>query len=118
MPVSKSQIAAVTRYNDKTYDKLTIRVKKGEAEKLKAAAAAAGKSLNAYILDQSSPVSGDVSAEDLSAITEFLGNSEPAAIAEFIHKAITEQIRVEKQIRARDRELDNYRKAISKAKEN
>lgn len=116
MPVSKSQIAAVTRYNDKTYDKITIRVKKGEAEKLKAAAAAAGKSLNAYILDQGAPVSGDVSAADLKAITDFIG-TDPEAVAEFIHKAITEQIRVEKTIRARDRELDNYRKAIAKAKE-
>lgn len=117
MPISKSQIAAVARYNDKTYDKLTIRVKKGEAEKLKAAAAAAGKSLNAYILDQGAPVSGNVSGEDIKAITDFIGN-DPDAVAEFIHKAITEQIRVEKQIRARDRELENYRKAISKAKEN
>ena len=115
MPVSKSQLAATARYEAKVYDKILLRVRKEESQKLRAAAAAAGKSLNAYILEPR--FSGNVSEEDLKAITDFIGN-DPDAVAEFIHKAITEQIRVEKQIRARDRELDNYRKAISKAKEN
>lgn len=115
MPVSKSQLAATARYEAKAYDKILLRVRKEEGQKLRAAAAAAGKSLNAYILEPR--FSGNVSEEDLKAITDFIGN-DPDAVAEFIHKAITEQIRVEKQIRARDRELENYRKAISKAKEN
>jgi len=115
MPVSKSQLAATARYESKVYDKITIRVKKGEAQKLREAAAAAGKSLNAYILEPR--FSGNVSEDDLKAITDFIG-TDPDMVAEFIHKAITEQIKIEKQIRARDRELENYRKAMAKLKDN
>lgn len=42
---------AVEKYNKKTYDKITIRVRKEETETIKAAAAASGDSLNMYCLN-------------------------------------------------------------------
>ena len=42
---ANSRIAAINRYNDKTYDRLAIRVKKGLREKYKQAAADQGISL-------------------------------------------------------------------------
>lgn len=42
---------AVEKYNKKTYDKITIRVRKEETETIKAAAAASGDSLNAFCLN-------------------------------------------------------------------
>ena len=49
MSVTSAQIKATTKYNDKAYDRLAIRVKKGEAETIKAHAESKGLSLNAYI---------------------------------------------------------------------
>lgn len=46
-----AKIAANNRYDRKTYDRFNFRVKKEEAEQIKEAAAAAGSSVNAYILD-------------------------------------------------------------------
>ena len=40
---------AVQRYNKKAYDDLRIRVKKGEAEKIKQHAEKQGESLNAFV---------------------------------------------------------------------
>lgn len=40
---------AVQRYNKKAYDNLTIRVKKGDGDKIKAYATSQGMSLNGYI---------------------------------------------------------------------
>ena len=40
---------AVQKYSAKAYDRLAIRVKKGEADKIKAHAESLGLSLNAYI---------------------------------------------------------------------
>lgn len=49
--MSKTSTAAKTRYNEKTYDKITIRQPKGWKEAVKAAAAAEEKSLAGYIRD-------------------------------------------------------------------
>lgn len=49
MPVSKAQQACVARYNAKNYDRIEIKVKKGEKEGLQALAAKQGMSLNAFI---------------------------------------------------------------------
>lgn len=51
MTVSKAQIAAVGRYEAKAYDKILLRLPKGEREKIQAAADKAGKSMNKFILD-------------------------------------------------------------------
>ena len=51
MTVSKAQIAAVGRYEAKAYDKILLRLPKGEREKIQAAADKAGKSMNKCILD-------------------------------------------------------------------
>lgn len=49
--MSKAHIKAVEKYNSKNYDRLTFRVKKEDTEKVKAAAAAAGLSVNGFIYE-------------------------------------------------------------------
>ena len=48
-PQSKAHIKASYKWNQKTYDKLNINVKKGERERIKAYAESKGLSLNAYV---------------------------------------------------------------------
>lgn len=47
----RTNFAAQKKYNKENYDNLTIRVKRGEREKIKAHAEGLGKSLNRYICD-------------------------------------------------------------------
>lgn len=49
MPVSKSQQKAVHKYVKANYDRMELTVPKGRKDVIKAAAAAAGESVNAYI---------------------------------------------------------------------
>lgn len=46
-----SQREAAARYNQKTYERLELRVKKGQRKEIQEAARKAGKSVNRYILD-------------------------------------------------------------------
>lgn len=46
-----SQREAMARYNQKTYERLELRVKKGQRKEIQEAARKAGKSVNRYILD-------------------------------------------------------------------
>lgn len=46
---SKAKLAAVERYNQKTYDKITLRVRKEEGEKIRAAVG--DRSMNGFILE-------------------------------------------------------------------
>lgn len=46
-----AQLAARTRYNRKTYDRITLRVPKGEKSDIQQAARGANKSMTRYILD-------------------------------------------------------------------
>lgn len=46
-----SQREATARYNQKTYERLELRVKKGQRKEIQEAAWKAGKSVNRYILD-------------------------------------------------------------------
>ena len=46
-----SQREATARYNQKTYERLELRVKKGQRKDIQDAARRAGKSVNRYILD-------------------------------------------------------------------
>lgn len=48
--VSKAHIKAVSKYESKAYDKILLRLKKGEREKIQAKATEAGESLNGYIV--------------------------------------------------------------------
>ena len=48
---SAAKIAANNRYDRKTYDRFNFRVRKEEADTIKAAAAAAGVSVNSFILE-------------------------------------------------------------------
>lgn len=50
MTVSKSQLLAVQRYQDKAYDRLAIRVKKGKRDEWKTAAADLGLSLAGLVV--------------------------------------------------------------------
>ena len=56
--MGKASTASKNRYNEKTYDQLRVLVKKGQREIIKAHAEAQGLSLNAYITDPSSGLSG------------------------------------------------------------
>lgn len=47
----KTSTASKCKYNAKAYDRLYIVVPKGDKDKIKAAAEAAGQSVNAYILE-------------------------------------------------------------------
>ena len=49
MPASKAQQRAVTKYMKENYDEIKIRMPKGHRETIKAAADAAGESVNGYI---------------------------------------------------------------------
>jgi len=51
MPQSKAHIKAANKYNHSNYDRININVPKGERDRLKAVAAAQGKSLNQYVTD-------------------------------------------------------------------
>lgn len=51
MTVSKAQMKAVQRYESENYDKILLRVPKGERETIQNAADKAGKSMNRFILD-------------------------------------------------------------------
>lgn len=49
--VSESQKRATAQYNRRNYEKVELRVKKGQRALIHAAADLAGKSINRYILD-------------------------------------------------------------------
>ena len=48
--ISKAQQKCVSRYEAANYDKILLRLPKGQRETVKAQADAAGKSLNAYLI--------------------------------------------------------------------
>lgn len=48
---SAARIRANNKYNDKTYDRINIAIKKGGKEKIQAAAAAVGESINSYVIN-------------------------------------------------------------------
>ena len=50
MTVSKAQMAATKRFEDKNYDKILVRLPKGAKEKIQASATKNGESVNAYIV--------------------------------------------------------------------
>jgi len=50
MAISEAQKRAVARYNNANYDKLTVRIKKGQRDILKAHAEEQGESLNGWIV--------------------------------------------------------------------
>ena len=49
MPYKKANRKAVEKYNAKAYDRLAIRVYKGQADQIKAYAESHGESINGYI---------------------------------------------------------------------
>ena len=57
-----AQREATARYNRKTYERVELRVKKGQKEVIQKAAKDAGKSLNRYILDL---VAKDLGRDDI-----------------------------------------------------
>lgn len=49
--MSKTSAAAKNRYSEKAYDRIVIVVKKGEKERLRSAAEAAGMSVSRYVVE-------------------------------------------------------------------
>ena len=49
-PVSKAQLKAVAKYDDKAYDKFLIRVPKGDKERIQAYAETRAESLNGFVV--------------------------------------------------------------------
>ena len=49
MTISKAQQSAVAKYNAKVYDRIELKVPKGQKEIIKAHAMAKGESLNGFI---------------------------------------------------------------------
>ena len=49
MPLSEARKRANAKYNQKAYDRLEVKVKKGKKEEIREFAAAQGESLNAFI---------------------------------------------------------------------
>lgn len=49
MPLSEARKRANAKYNQKAYDRLEVKVKKGRKEEIREFAAAQGESLNAFI---------------------------------------------------------------------
>lgn len=47
---SPAQIAASRRYEEKTYDRMNLFVKKGERDRIRAIASGRGMSLNAFVM--------------------------------------------------------------------
>lgn len=51
MAVTRAQMKAVQRYETENYDKILLRVKKGDRDAIQDAAERAGKSMNRFIVD-------------------------------------------------------------------
>lgn len=73
--ISKAQRDCVTRYEAANYDKILLRLPKGQRETVKAQADAAGKSLNAYLIgliggDEPEPVPQYITPEALEQATK------------------------------------------------
>jgi predicted HicB family RNase H-like nuclease len=49
MPYTEAQKRASMKYNEKAYDRIALRVSKGDKEKIKAFAESNGESLNGFI---------------------------------------------------------------------
>ena len=49
MPVSEARKRANAKYNQKAYDRIELKVKKGEKEKIREFAESQGESINAFI---------------------------------------------------------------------
>lgn len=62
MAYPDAQREATARYNRKTYERVELRVKKGQKAVIQQAAKDAGKSVNRYILDL---VAKDLGREDI-----------------------------------------------------
>lgn len=51
MPYSEAQKRATAKYNAKAYDRIEVKVRKGQKEEIQARAEKLQKSLNGYIVD-------------------------------------------------------------------
>lgn len=73
--ISKAQRQCVSRYEAANYDRILLRLPKGQRETVKAQADAAGKSLNAYLVgliggDEPEPVPQYITSEALEQATQ------------------------------------------------
>lgn len=78
MPVSKSQQKATAKYNAKAYDRMELKVKKGQGDIIKKFAGSCGESLNAFLNRAVSQAMNLTHTDDnIKISTSYLSELEP-----------------------------------------
>ena len=101
--ISKAQRDCVTRYEAANYDKILVRLPKGQRETVKAQADAAGKSLNAYLIgliegETPEHVPQYITPEDLDKATK-AAQADGKSLTDWISKAISDTAARDQNIR-------------------
>ena len=97
--ISKAQQKCVSRYEAANYDKILVRLPKGQRETVKAQADAAGKSLNAYLIGLiEGTVPQYITPEAMNAAIE-AANEAGEPIQEWISRAIKDTANRDEQLR-------------------
>ena len=104
--ISKAQQKCVSRYEAANYDKILVRLPKGQRETVKAQADAAGKSLNAYLIgliERETPAPAHQDMEHLTpeAMNTAIAAAEAAGepIQDWITRAIKDTASRDEQLR-------------------
>lgn len=101
--ISKAQQKCVSRYEAANYDKILVRLPKGQRETVKAQADSAGKSLNAYLLgliggDDPEPVPQYITPEALDKATQ-AAQAAGEELTDWITRAINDTAARDQNIR-------------------
>ena len=101
--ISKAQRQCVSRYEAANYDRILLRLPKGQRENVKAQADAAGKSLNAYLIgliagDEPEPVPQYITPEALDKATQ-AAQADGKSLTDWITKAISDTAARDQNIR-------------------
>lgn len=104
--ISKAQQKCVSRYEAANYDKILVRLPKGQREAVKAQADSAGKSLNAYLVGLIDGGTPEAAHQDMEHLTpEALNTAIVAAeaagepIQDWITRAIKDTASRDEQLR-------------------
>ena len=101
--ISKAQRQCVSRYEAANYDRILLRLPKGQRETVKAQADAAGKSLNAYLVgliggDEPEPVPQYITPEALEQATQ-AAQAAGEELTDWITRAINDTAQRDSMIR-------------------
>lgn len=104
--ISKAQQKCVSRYEAANYDKILVRLPKGQRETVKAQADSAGKSLNAYLvglIEGETPAPAPkapqyITPEDLDKATK-AAQADGKSLTDWISKAINDTAARDQNIR-------------------